>query len=79
MIDPRTLGARISERRQRKGLTQKDLAELLSVCPQAVSKWERGRAFPDLTYIDELAGCLDCSIDELLIGVGQKRKEQVEK
>lgn len=75
MIDPKTVGERISGYRQQKGLTQKDLAEILSICPQAVSKWECGRAFPDLTYIDDLAACLGCSIDELLTGFCQNKEK----
>ena len=75
MIDPHFVGAKITECRQKKGLTQKDLAKMLSICPQAVSKWERGRALPDLTYINELAVCLDCSIEELLIGVGKEKRK----
>ena len=74
-MDPRTVGARIAERRRKKGLTQTALAEMLSICPQAVSKWECGRAFPDLTYIDELAAALGCSVGELLVGVGQEKKK----
>lgn len=36
------IGKYITEKRQRKGLTQKDIAEKLLVSDKAVSKWERG-------------------------------------
>ena len=74
MINLQCVGERISERRRARGLTQKDLAEKMRVCPQAVSKWERGRAFPDPLYLDELAGILRCSIDELLVGVRPEKE-----
>ncbi|MBQ9467952.1 MAG: helix-turn-helix transcriptional regulator [Clostridia bacterium] len=69
MIDLQTVGASIAFLRRSQGLTQKDLARKMRVCPQAVSKWERGLAFPDVCYLDELAGYLSCTIDELLTGV----------
>ena len=68
MIDLGTVGARIVARRRKAGLTQKQLARKMRVCPQAVSKWERGRALPDILYVDELADILGCSIDWLLTG-----------
>ena len=72
MICLQSVGARIAERRRAAGLTQKGLADKMKVCPQAVSKWERGRAFPDPLYLDELAAHLRCSIDELLTGLAKQ-------
>jgi transcriptional regulator with XRE-family HTH domain len=40
----------------------------MGVSPQAVSKWERGLACPDLVFLDDLADLLDVSIEELLLG-----------
>jgi len=48
------------------GYTQSDLAILLSVSPQAVSRWEKGQAFPDITFLPLLAKYLNVSIDELM-------------
>ena len=45
------LGEKINELRKKKQLTQEMLAERLCVSPQAVSKWERGVANPDLYLI----------------------------
>lgn len=49
-------------------LTQSDLAEKLSVSPQAVSKWENDNAYPDITILSDLASILQCSVDTLLNG-----------
>ena len=68
MIDAKQLGPRIAQRRKRLGMTQKQLSAMLSVSPQAVSKWERCVSLPDLVFLDELAGALAFSLDELLTG-----------
>jgi len=48
------------------GLSQQALAQALYISTQAVSKWERGEAVPDLTHICRLAEILHISIDDLL-------------
>ncbi len=68
MISIKTVASHIGNARRAKNITQRELAELLNVSPQAVSKWERGIAFPDLAILDELAGEIGLSIEELLIG-----------
>ncbi len=40
----------------------------MGVSPQAVSKWERGLAFPDPVFFDELAAELGFTLEELLVG-----------
>lgn len=60
------VGVRIATLRKHKGLTQKQLAEKLNVTDKAVSKWERGLNFPDLTTVESLAFALDISAAELL-------------
>ncbi len=72
MITAKELGFYISERRREKGLTQKDLAQRLYVTDKAVSRWERGKGFPDIVVIKSLAEALDVSINELL---GEKTEE----
>lgn len=54
--------------REQQKLTQKDLAQRLSVSDKAVSKWETGRGLPDLTLLEPLAGALGVSVAELLSG-----------
>lgn len=55
-----------------RGFTQNDLATLLSVSTQAVSRWENGQAFPDITLLPLLAKYLNVSIDELMGLDGQQ-------
>ena len=66
MINAGTTGKKIAELRKEKGLTQKDLAEKLNVTDKAVSKWERGINFPELTVMENLAKVLDTTVVDLL-------------
>ena len=68
MIQPTELGYRIADRRRARGLTQGQVAIHMGVSPQAVSKWARGLACPDLVFLDDLAALLDGTIEELLLG-----------
>ena len=52
--------------RRRSDMTQEDLAELLHITPQAVSRWENGAAFPDSSVIRKLAYLFDVTTDYLL-------------
>lgn len=63
-----SLGKRISDLRKEKGLTQEELAERLSVSPQAVSKWENDVCCPDILLLCPLCGQLGVSVDALLNG-----------
>jgi class 3 adenylate cyclase len=60
------LGKRIRSQREKKGLCQLDLARMLQVSAQAVSKWERGENAPDISYFLELAKILGVTVDWLL-------------
>lgn len=60
------VGERIAALRKERGMTQKQLAEALHVTDKAVSKWERGINFPDLTSVEALAAALDISPAALL-------------
>lgn len=59
-------GTKIASLRKEKNMTQKDLAEQLHVTDKAVSKWERGLNYPDLSLFPELATVLDTTIADLL-------------
>lgn len=61
-------GAMIKRLREKKGLSQQQLAEKLAVTDKAVSKWETGRGYPDITLIEPLAAALGVSIIELFSG-----------
>ena len=60
------IGEKIAELRRDAGMTQEALASRLVISPQAVSKWERGVANPDLELILEIAKLFGISTDELL-------------
>ena len=75
-MDAMYTGQRILELRKGKGMTQKNLAEKLNVTDKAVSKWERGLNFPDLSVLERLAEELDSSVVELL-GLEDSTNEKV--
>ena len=56
------IGERIFEERKRKGLSQSELADLIGVSRQAVSKWENSTATPDLDKIVALSKVFEISI-----------------
>ena len=66
MTDLKRFGNFIKEKRIEKGLTQKDLAALLYVSESAVSKWEIGQSYPDITRIQKLCSVLELSEHELI-------------
>lgn len=67
-MDARNTGALIAARRKALGLTQKQLAERLLVSDKAVSKWEVGASYPEVTLLPPLAQILGLTVDELLAG-----------
>jgi len=70
-----TLGKRIGLLRRQKELKQDELAEMLGVSPQAVSKWENDQTCPDISLLPQLARILGVSVDELLTGESAQTKD----
>lgn len=68
-MDSKQIGAFIAQRRKSLNLTQQELADKLAVTNKAISKWECGDGFPDITSIPALANALQVSSDDLLSGV----------
>jgi len=68
MLNQEKIGKFIAERRKVQELTQKQLAEKLSVSDKAVSKWETGRSMPDNSILFDLCKVLDINVNELLSG-----------
>lgn len=62
-----TAGA-IKALREKKGLTQSQLAKIINVSDKAVSKWETAKGLPDITLIEPLASALGVSVPELMSG-----------
>lgn len=67
-MDLQKTGKFISDLRKEHGWTQKDLAERVGVTDKAVSRWETGRGFPDVSYLTVLAEILGVPISELIRG-----------
>ena len=61
-------GAVIRKLRENKKMTQEELAEKIFVSGKAVSKWETGQGFPDISLLEPLAKALGISVIELLSG-----------
>ena len=61
-------GAMIKRLREARGITQQQLAAGISVSDKAVSRWETGRGYPDITLIGPLASALGVSVIELFSG-----------
>ena len=66
MTDKKTFGSFIRAKRSEKNLSQKDMAEMLFVTEGAVSKWERGISYPDITLIADICRVLEISEHELI-------------
>ncbi|MBP3649855.1 MAG: helix-turn-helix domain-containing protein [Clostridia bacterium] len=67
-MDAFVTGDTIRMLREKAGLTQKQLADQLSLSDKTVSKWETNRGLPDITLISPLAAVLGVSVSELLSG-----------
>lgn len=67
-MDRYVTGAAIRDLREAKGMTQEELAARVHVSGKAVSKWETGRGFPDVSLLEPLAKALGLSVIELLSG-----------
>ena len=65
-MNKQIFGTYIAENRKQLGMTQAQLADRLHVTDKAVSKWERGLSYPDVTLLEPLAEALSVNIDALL-------------
>lgn len=75
-MQEKTIGEKIREYRQKRGLTQDALAAELHVSAQAVSKWENGQTMPDISLLMPISRALGIGVNELL---GGDRREALEK
>ena len=67
-MDSYITGTTIKVLREKKGITQAQLAELRGVSSKAVSKWETAKGLPDITLIEPLSKALSVSVMELISG-----------
>ena len=70
------IAERLSELRARKGVTQEDVAQCLSVSNKTVSKWENGTSEPELSMLAELAKYYEVSTD-VLLGLAEEKKQSI--
>ena len=66
MFDTKRFGVYISLKRKEAGMTQTDFAQQLSVTRQAVSTYETGECFPDISIVIRIAKVFGITIDELV-------------
>ena len=64
-------GNLIASIRKEKGLTQKQLSDMLGVSNATISKWETGKGFPDISLLEPLSKVLDITVSEILAGERQ--------
>lgn len=78
MTQNEKFGSFIKTLRKEKNLTQKELSEKINITDKAISKWERGLSFPDITMLTTLSEYFNISIAELLNGEREKEiKEEI--
>ena len=73
------IGQFIKQIREENHLTQKELADLLGVTFQAVSKWENGKNIPDIAILKQISDEFHVNIDEILNGernLNHKKKQK---
>lgn len=68
----------ITTYRKKLGLTQLQLAELISYSDKAVSKWERAEALPDVFVLSQIAEVFKITVNDLLTKVDDKKLEKIE-
>lgn len=61
-----TLGQKLKEIRKKFGLSQEQLAEIMNVSRQAITKWENDGGIPDISNLQELSKVFDITVDYLL-------------
>ena len=69
------IGNNLKQLRLQKGLTQEQLADVLGVSAQAVSRWENNTSYPDITLLPGLAIYFNTSVDAI-VGMDEIRKEE---
>lgn len=79
MEDKKTFGGYIYRRRKELGMTQKEFARRVYVTESAVSKWERGMSYPDITLVRDICAVLGVTEHELLTASDDVEKCRLER
>lgn len=61
-----SFGINLRTLREKKKLSQEELARKLQISRQSISKWEQGISYPSILYLVPLTKILDCTLEELL-------------
>ncbi len=67
-LNSNKVGTLLLTLRKEKGMTQKQVGEVLHVSDKAISKWERGLGCPDISLLSELASLFEVNIEQILAG-----------
>lgn len=67
-MDCNKVGTLLCRLRKEKGMTQKQIADLLNISDKAISKWERGLGCPDVSLLGELSNIFEVNIEKILAG-----------
>lgn len=76
-MDQVKTGKLIRQFRTQMGLTQKELAARINISDKAVSKWERGNGYPDISLLAALADVFCTDIHVLITGVSEKNEKGI--
>src|SRR5687767_11706249 len=63
MLNSKSIGNKIAQARKKHNLSQAELAQQVSISPQAVGKWERGESMPDISTLNHLAQILKVDLN----------------
>ena len=74
--DGMTFGERLYELRNKNNLSQEELAEVLDVSRQSISKWENDKAYPEMTRLLFMSDYFDVSLDYLMRGIKKENNEE---
>ncbi|MBQ2774453.1 MAG: helix-turn-helix domain-containing protein [Clostridia bacterium] len=72
-------GQFIKEKRAEKNMTQKELAQKLNCTDKAISRWETGSGFPDVSFLIPLSEALGVSVNEIIIGENIEKEQVIQK
>ena len=71
-----TFGERLYELRNKNNLSQEELAEVLDVSRQSISKWENDKGYPEMTRLLFMSDYFDVSLDYLMRGIKKENNEE---
>ena len=77
-MDAKKVGMFIAQLRKEKGITQKELADILHVSDKTISRWETGKGYPEVSIMRPISEFFEITITELLSGCHLSKEEYKE-